>query len=84
MKLSRPSFLAPIYAWIRQGSKEFAQGIPALPGSVRVVEEPGTLGNPTQQMVTEESGTLRDKKSILDRYDSGSFDRGDQDREIER
>ena len=83
-ELNRPSFTSPLYAFLRQGSKELGQALQALPGSIHVVEEPGTLGNPTQQMVTEESGMLRDKKSILDRYDSRSFDRGDQDRGVER
>lgn len=50
----RPSFSAPLWAAVRQGGKEFAQILPAFPESVRVVEEPGTLGNPTQYMVTEE------------------------------
>ena len=83
-EMSRPSFMSPLYAWVRQGSKELAQALPATPNSIRVVEEPGTLGNPTQQMVTEESGSLRERKSILDRYDSRSFDRGGRDIEMDR
>lgn len=43
-----------LQAFLRQGAKELAQVLPALPDSVRVVEEPGTLGNPTPQMVTQE------------------------------
>jgi hypothetical protein len=80
--MSQPSFLAPLYAWLRQGTKEVGQAVPALPSSIRVVEEPGTLANPTQQMVTEQSGTLNKDKSILDRFDSRSFEPGDH--EIER
>jgi hypothetical protein len=34
-------------AFFRQGLKELAQIVPAFPESVRVVEEPGALGNPT-------------------------------------
>ena len=52
--MSRPAFTAPLYAWMRQGSKELAQALPALPSSVRPVEEVGMMGNPTQQMVTQE------------------------------
>jgi hypothetical protein len=77
--LSRPSFTSPFYAWIRQGGKEAAQALPAFPNSIKVVEEPGTLGNPTQQMVTEESGALRERKNILDRFDSRNLERGDRD-----
>jgi hypothetical protein len=83
-RLNRPSFSTPLWASVRQGEKEFGQVFQALPSSIRLVEEQGTLGNPTPQMVTEESGALRDKKSILDRYDSRTFDRSDRDREIER
>lgn len=79
--MARPAFWAPIFAWFRQGSKEFAQALPALPGSIRVVEEPGTLGNPTQQIVTEQSGALND---LMDKYDSRRHDYGDHGRGIER
>jgi hypothetical protein len=37
--------------FIRQGFKEIAQAIPALPTSIKTVEEPGLAGNPTQQEV---------------------------------
>ena len=79
-EVSRPNFMAPIWAALRQGGHEIAPAFQALPTSnIRVVEEPGTLGNPTPQMVTEESGALREKESIFDRYDSReskSSDRG--------
>jgi hypothetical protein len=64
----RPSFIAPFKAAARQGSSEFAQALKAFPDSIGIVEEPGTLGNPTQQMVTEEMGTLRRYNEMLDRY----------------
>jgi hypothetical protein len=81
---NRPSFTSPLYAWIRQGSKELAQGLQALPSSIRVVEEPGTLGNPTPQMVTEDSGALRHEPGILDRYDSRSFEKSDRGLDLDR
>jgi hypothetical protein len=81
--MARPSFFAPLMAWIRQGSKEFGQAIPATRDSIRVVEEPNTLGNPTPQMQTFEAGSLRDR-NILDRYDSRTYDRDDRDHGIER
>lgn len=83
-ELNRPSFTSPLYAWLRQGSKEIAQAVPALPNSIRVVEEPGTLGNPTQQVLTEESGALREKKSILDRYNSERFERREREQGMDR
>jgi hypothetical protein len=55
----RPAFSAPLWAAARQGAKELAQVLPAFPDSVRPVEEPGTLGNPTQAMVTQEIGTFQ-------------------------
>jgi hypothetical protein len=86
-QMHRPNIDAPLWAAVRQGGKEAAQIIPALPGSVRVVEEPGTLGNPTPQMITEESGTMRERTSFFDRYDSRSADHTnghDRDIEIDR
>ncbi len=41
-----------VMAALRQGAKELAQVLPAFPDSARVVEEPGTIGNPTPQIVT--------------------------------
>ena len=74
----RPAFSAPLWAAGRQGLKELAQVLPAFPDSMRPVEEPGTLGNPTQAMVTQEIGTFQgyDPKGyqqMLDGYaDPGS------------
>lgn len=76
--MSRPSFWAPILAFIRQGSKEGAQILPAFRDSVRVVEEPGTLGNPTPQQVTEQSRGEDSLQNLLRSYDSRTFDRGDR------
>jgi hypothetical protein len=45
-------------AFVRQGSKEFAQVLAAFPESVRPVEELGTMGNPTQLEVNQEKGNL--------------------------
>ena len=40
-----------LQAFLRQGAKEVAQALPALPDSIRIVEEPGAIGNPTPQEV---------------------------------
>lgn len=42
-------------AW-RQGLKEVGQALKALPDSMPIVEEPGTLGNVTPQVVTQQMG----------------------------
>lgn len=59
-KMDRPSFTAPLYAYLRQGAKELGQALPATRESIHVVEEPGTLANPTPQLITEQSGAIRD------------------------
>ena len=43
-------------AWLRAGSKELAQALPATPQSIRPVEEPGLAGNPTPQEVLNDKG----------------------------
>jgi len=80
----RPAVTAPLYATVRQGDHEFAQGLPALPTSIRIVEEPGTLGNPTPQMITEEMGTLKDYNRLLDRYSSRGQERNGPEQGMER
>lgn len=82
--MSQPSFWAPLLAALRQGSKEVGQALPALPTSIKVVEEPGTLGNPTQQMVTEQSRGEDLLDRVRDRYDSRRDDRGDQGSDLDR
>jgi hypothetical protein len=81
---NRPSFSAPLYAALRQGAKELAQALPAFPESVRPVEESGTLGNPTQAMVTQEIGTVQGYNSMLDTYAARGAERDEPDRGMER
>ena len=82
---NRPSFSSPLYAALRKGSKEFAERvIPAFPDSQRPIEEPGTLGNPTPQTITQEMGTLHSYNRMLDAYASRGNERGSQDRGMER
>jgi hypothetical protein len=80
---NRPAFTAPLYAALRQGAKELAQALPALPDSIRPVEEPGTLGNPTQQMVTQEIGTVHGYDRMLDQHAERGASR-EPERELER
>lgn len=83
-KSERPSVTAPLYAFIRQGHKEIGQVLQAFPDSIRVVEEPGTLGNPTPQMVTEQIQPNASYDQFLDRYSSRSDVEHSQDRGLER
>jgi hypothetical protein len=73
----QPSFTSPLLAALRQGAKELAQILPAFPESVRVVEEPGMMGNPTQYEVNNQVGVGRDIDKMLDAYAA----RGQQGRE---
>jgi hypothetical protein len=80
----RPSFSAPLYAALRQGSKELGQALQAFPDSIHPVEEPGTLGNPTQAMVTQEIGTVHGYQSLIDGYAGRAHQREEQERGMER
>ena len=41
-------------AWFRAGFKELGQIFPALPNSIKNVEEPGLYGNPVSQEVYQQ------------------------------
>jgi len=81
---TRPSFSAPLWAAGRQGAKELAQFLPAFPDSARPIEEPGTLGNPTPQMITEQIGTMEGYNQMLDRYAGHQVERNEPEQELER
>ncbi|HEY4313312.1 MAG TPA: hypothetical protein VGN12_27930 [Pirellulales bacterium] len=81
---TRPAFSAPLWAALRQGSKELAQALPAFPDSIRPIEEPGMMGNPTPQQVTEQSRNESDFQKLLDRYDSRSDGRDDRGQGMDR
>jgi hypothetical protein len=83
-KKSRPAFSAPIYAAFRQGGKEFAQVLKAFPDGVQLIEEPGTLGNPTPQMITEDTRTPAGYSRMLDKYASRESERDSPERGMER
>lgn len=81
---NNPSFSAPLMAALRQGAKELAQFLPAFPDSARTIEEPGTLGNPTPQMITEQIGTLEGYNQMLDTYSGQHVEQNEPDQEMER
>lgn len=81
---NRPAFSSPLYAWLRQGLEETAKVLPAFPDSIQCVEEPGTLGNPTAQMVTEQMGTLSGYDRMLDAYASQGREENEKEQELER
>lgn len=66
----------------RRGLKD-AQNVVLNPwnGITATHEEPGTIANPTQQMVTEDIRGDRDFESFLDRYASRSGRSKEQQRE---
>jgi hypothetical protein len=58
-------------AMMRAGFKEVGQALVAFPDSnIRPVEEPGLVGNPTPQIVTEEMGAGHGYNNMLDGYAS--------------
>ena len=66
---------------VRAGFKEIAQALEAFPGQgIHHVEEPGLVGNPTPQLVTQEMGGVQDWNQQLDmaaqRIPSMEQDRG--------
>lgn len=82
---SNPAFSAPLWAAVRQGTKELAHNLlPAFPDSARPIEEPGTLGNPTPQMITEQMGTLDGYNQMMDSYARQQGEREDHQQEMER
>ena len=83
-RVENPAVSAPLWAAVRQGNKEFAQILQPLPTSIRLIEEPGTISNPTQQMVTEESRGGTAFKDLIAHYDSRSGGRDSPERGIER
>ena len=83
-KTIRPSFSAPLWAAGRQGAKELAQALKAFPDSLHPVEEPGTLGNPTMQMITEQIRGDESYEQMLDRYAGMEQEQPQREQEMER
>jgi len=62
---------------LRLGLKELAQALPAFPDSnIRPVEEPGTWGTATPQMITDQMGY----DTALDTSHRGTFQSKDHER----
>lgn len=81
---NRPSFSSPLYAGLRQGVKELTPLLKAFPDSMHPIEEPGTLGNPTMQMVTEQMRGTESYEQMLDRYAGKEHEGPEREQEIER
>jgi len=79
----QPSFSAPLWAALRQGAKELSQILPAFPEGVRVVEEPGMMGVPTQYEVNHQLGVGRDIDTMLDTYAARAHSGREQSQEQE-
>jgi len=88
----RPSFWGPLQASWRQGLKELAQYLPAFPDNPRPIEEPGTMGNPTPPMVTDQlrgelnqdHGKANEYDRLLERYASRGEGNEQRDQDYER
>ncbi|MDA7980918.1 MAG: hypothetical protein MPJ50_19360 [Pirellulales bacterium] len=50
-----------LQAFVRQGAKELAQALQATPESIRPVEEPGTVFNPTPHEVSKQTGAISER-----------------------
>jgi hypothetical protein len=83
-KTNRPSWSAPLLAAGRQGLDEIAQILPPFPDSIRCVNEPGTLGNPTMQMITEQMRGDESYEQMLDQYAGKEQEPPQREQEMER
>lgn len=81
---NRPSFSGPLYAGLRQGAKELTPLLKAFPDSMHPVEEPGTLGNPTMQMITEQIRGDEGYEQMLDHYAGKEQEPPQREQEMER
>ncbi len=81
---NRPSFWGPLLAWGRQGFDEIAQILPPFPDSIRCVNEPGTLGNPTMQMITEQMRGPGSYEQVLNDYAGKEQEQPQREQELER
>lgn len=61
---SPPIGSGALAAFVRQGAKEIAQAVPAFPDSMRVVEEPGVVGNLTPQEVFASKNSIAPQKAL--------------------
>ena len=81
---NRPSFISPLAAGLRQGFDELGEIIPAFPDSIRCVNEPGTLGNPTMQMVTEQMRGTANYEEVLEHFGGREQEEPQREQELER
>ena len=83
-KSNPPSVIAPLLPLGRQGLDEIGKILPAFPDSVRCVNEPGTLGNPTMQIVTEQMRGAESYEQMLDHYAGKEQEQPQREQEMER
>ena len=83
-KRSRPAFSAPLLCRIPTRRQGISQILKAFPDGIQLIEEPGTLGNPTAQMISEEIGTLKGYNRMLEKYADRESERDSPDRGMER
>jgi hypothetical protein len=74
---------ATFMAATRMGAKELAQALPALPDSIRPVEQLGMPGNPTQLEVNHEKGNDAAYKEFIQSRASDAREASNDDRGLE-
>lgn len=82
---SRPSTSSVLWAEWRRGLKDLQNAVlNPWNGVTQTHEEAGTIATPTQAMVTQDVGTVRNFDSVLDGYAARGGESREQDRGIER
>ncbi|HVX12077.1 MAG TPA: hypothetical protein VHC22_12925 [Pirellulales bacterium] len=83
----RPSTSSVLWAEWRRGLKDLQNAVlNPWAGHAATHEEPGTIGNPTQAMVTQDIGTVhgfRDHDAVLDEAAAQGMQHEPPQREIE-
>jgi hypothetical protein len=82
---TRPRTASLLSAEFRRGLKDLQNAVlNPWNGVVATHEEPGTIGSPTQAMVTQEVGTVQGYQAMLDGYAARGPQAVEQERGIER
>lgn len=82
---TRPSTSSVLWAEWRRGLKDLQNAaLDPWNGVTQTHEEPGTIGSPTQAMVTQEIGTVHSYQQMLEEYASRSPPEQEEERELSR
>ncbi|MCA9076966.1 MAG: hypothetical protein KDA93_18210 [Planctomycetaceae bacterium] len=82
---TRPSTASVLWAAWRQGLKDVQNAVlDPWNGVHQGHQEPGSIGNPTQAMVTQDIGTVHGYQKMLDDYAGRSEPSQEQERDMTR